>query len=65
MKILLLTRFLSGEMGGAEYVSEIIAKLLAKNGHQVWVITNKMEGVKTLERENIHPIFCLIKKEIS
>ena len=63
MKILLLTRFLSGEMGGAEYVSEIIAELLAKNGHQVWVITNKMEGIKTLEHENIHPIFVSLKKQ--
>jgi len=65
MKILLLTRFLSADMGGSEYVATIIAELLAKNGHQVWVITNKIEGIKTLEYENIHPIFCLIKKAIS
>lgn len=63
MKILLLTRFLSAGMGGSEYVGTIIAELLAKNGHQVWVITNKMEGIKTLEHENIHPIFVSLKKQ--
>ncbi len=50
-------------MGGSEYVATIIAELLAKNGHQVWVITNKMEGIKTLEHENIHPIFVSLKKQ--
>ena len=63
MKILLLTRFLSADMGGSEYVATIIVELLAKNGHQVWVITNKMEGIKTLEHENIHTIFVSLKKQ--
>jgi len=62
MKILLLTRFLSAGVGGAEYVGALIAELLAKNGHQVWVITNKMEGITTIEHENIHTVFVSSRK---
>jgi len=53
MKILLLSQFFSSTKGGGEYVFNHIAKKLAENNHQVFVITNKIIGEKY---ENIQGI---------
>jgi len=47
----LLTQFLSTTKGGGEYVFSLIAKNLAKNGHKVWVITNRIIN-ETYENQN-------------
>ena len=57
MNILLLTRYLSADVGGGYYLFTILAELLAKSGHKVWVITNKVEGIKNLQHDNIKIIF--------
>ena len=57
MNILLLTRYFSKEVGGGYYLFSIIAKLLAKNGHKVWVITNKVKGIENPKHDNIKIIF--------
>lgn len=43
--------------GGGEYVFSLIAKNLAKNKHNVWVITNKIAGEKYPVYENIKIVF--------
>lgn len=43
MNILLLSQFFSTTKGGGEYVFSMLAKMLAKNGHKVWIVTNKIE----------------------
>ncbi len=43
MNILLLSQFFSTTKGGGEYVFSILAKMLVKNGHKVWIVTNKIE----------------------
>ena len=43
MNILLLSQFFSTTRGGGEYVFSILAKMLVKNGHNVWIITNKIK----------------------
>ena len=53
MNILLLSQFFSTTKGGGEYVFKIIAKVMAQNGHKVWVITNKVKGEKYEESENL------------
>jgi len=57
MNILLLTRYFSKEVGGGYYLFSIIAELLAKNGHKVWVITNKVKGIENPKHDNIKIIF--------
>ena len=44
MNILLLTQFLSVTKGGGEYVFSIMANGLASKGHNVWIITHKIEN---------------------
>lgn len=44
MKILLLTQFLSKTKGGGEYVFSVTASALANKGHEVWIITHKIEN---------------------
>lgn len=44
MNILLLTQFLSTTKGGGEYVFSVMADALAKQGHNVWIITHKVEN---------------------
>ena len=44
MRILLVSQFLSTTKGGGEYLFSEIANLLAKRGHQVWIITHRIEG---------------------
>jgi len=57
MNILFLVRFFSPSLGGSELVFCTIAENLAKNGHKVWVITNKIEGVEYPQHSNIKIIF--------
>jgi len=57
MKILLLSQFFSSTRGGGEYVFSLIAKNLAKNNHNVWVITNKIENEEYETYKNIKMIF--------
>ncbi|MEO9307240.1 MAG: glycosyltransferase family 4 protein [Nitrososphaera sp.] len=57
MNILLLSQFFSTTRGGGEYVFNIIAKNLAKNGHNVYIITNKIHGEKYQTHQNINLIF--------
>ena len=57
MKILLLSQFFSMTRGGGEYVFSLIAKKLAENNHQVWVITNRIKGEKYKVQKNIHLVF--------
>ena len=57
MNILLLTRYFSKEVGGGYYLFSIIAELLAKNGHKVWVITNEVKGIENPKHDNIKIIF--------
>lgn len=56
MKILLLTQLFS-KKGGGEYVFSMIAKKLAENENQVFVITNKIIGEKYPENDKIKIIF--------
>ena len=43
MKILLISQFLSTTRGGGEYVFSEIANSMSERGHQVFVITNRVE----------------------
>ncbi|MGB9003978.1 MAG: glycosyltransferase family 4 protein [Nitrosotalea sp.] len=44
MNILLLSQFFSTTKGGGEYVFSMLAKMLVKNGHKVWIVTNEIKG---------------------
>jgi len=57
MKILLLSNLFSVNFNGSSIVFTEIAKLLAKNGHKVWVLTNKFEGVEYPKHENLKIVF--------
>jgi len=57
MNVLLLSQFFSITRGGGEYVFHSIAKKLAENGHNVFVITNKIKNEKYLEEPKIKLIF--------
>jgi len=54
MNVLLLTHFFTIGRGDSWYVIAILAELLAKRGHKVWVITNKLEGFEPPQNENIN-----------
>ena len=53
LNILLLSQFFSTTKGGGEYIFKIIAKVMAENGHKVWVITNNVKGEQYQESENL------------
>jgi len=53
MNILLLSQFFSTTKGGGEYVFKTIAKVMAQDGHKVWIITNNVKGEKYEESENL------------
>ena len=57
MNVLLLSQFFSITRGGGEYVFHSIAKKLAENGHNVFVITNKIKNEKYLDDSKIKLIF--------
>lgn len=44
MNILFVTQFLSKTKGGGEYVFSTMANALADRGHNVWIITHKIEN---------------------
>ena len=57
MNIILLSQFFSFTRGGGEHLFYIIAKKLAENNHQVWIITNKIKGENYPTHKNIQIIF--------
>jgi len=57
MKILILSQFFSNTRGGGEYLLSLIAKKLAENNHQVWVLTNKIEDEEYDFQKNIKLVF--------
>jgi glycosyltransferase involved in cell wall biosynthesis len=57
LKILLLTQFFSSTRGGGEHLFYILAKKLAENNHQIWVITNKIEDESYPSQKNIKIVF--------
>jgi len=57
MNILLISyNFLPGFEGSTSLIT-IIADLLAKSGHKVWVITHKFEGLEYQTHPNIKIVF--------
>jgi glycosyltransferase involved in cell wall biosynthesis len=57
MNILLISyHFLPGFEGSTSLIT-IIADLLAKNGHKVWVITHKFQGIEYKTHPNIKIVF--------
>ena len=57
MKILFLSQFFSSTRGGGEHLFYIIAKKLAENNHQVWIITNKIEDENYPVHKNLKIVF--------
>lgn len=57
VNILLLSQLFSTSRGGGEYVFSIIAKKLAQNGHQVFVITNRIKGERYQGTDNVKVVF--------
>jgi len=57
MNILLLSYFFSVGLQGTAIVFINIAELLAKNGHKVWVVTKKFEGVDYPKHDNLKIVF--------
>jgi len=53
LKILLLSQFFSSSRGGGEHLFYVLAKKLADNNHQVWVITNKTQDEVYTNHKNI------------
>jgi len=62
MNVLLISRYVSAEVGGGELIHAIIAELLAKNGHKVWIITNKVNGINNPNHKNINYYFVAYHK---
>jgi len=56
MNVLLLSQFLSTTKGGGEYVFSLMAKMLAENNHNVWIITNRISGEQYPSNKNIEII---------
>jgi len=63
MKILLLSYYFSEGLEGTAIVFINIAELLAKNGHKVWVVTNKFEGVDYPKHNNLKIVFISSPKK--
>lgn len=57
MNVLLLSQFFSLTKGGGEYVFSLIAKSLADEGNNVWVITNRIKNEVYPTHKNIKIIF--------
>src|SRR6185437_13604009 len=55
MNILLLSQFFSTTKGGGEYVFSMLAKMLVKNGHKVWIVTNEIKD--EIYDKNLNIIF--------
>ena len=52
-----MSQFFSSTKGGGEYLFYIIAKKLAENNHQIWIITNKIRSENYPAHKNIKIIF--------
>jgi len=63
MNILLLSYYFSAGLEGTAIVFINIAELLAKNGHKVWVVTNKFEGVNYPKHDNLKIVFISSPKK--
>lgn len=61
MNILLLSQFFSTTRGGGEYVFSMLAKMLIKNGHKVWIVTNEIKGESYDKNLNIIFVKPVIK----
>ncbi|MDE1862691.1 MAG: glycosyltransferase family 4 protein [Thaumarchaeota archaeon] len=57
MNVLLLSQFFSTTRGGGEYIFSLVARNLARDGHRVFVITNRISGESYPEEKNIRMIF--------
>jgi len=57
MNVLLLTQFFSITKGGRGYLFSLIAQLLADQGNNVWVITNRVKGEEYTSQKNVKIIF--------
>src|SRR6185312_4951945 len=56
MNILLLSQFFSTTKGGGEYVFSMLAKMLVKNGHKVWIVTNEIKDeIDIIHSNNFSP----------
>ena len=64
MRILLLSYFFSVGLEGTAIVFLNIAELLAKNGHKVWVLTNKFEGINYPKHNNLKIVFISSPQKI-
>jgi len=56
LNILILSQFFSTTRGGGEYFFNLVAKNLAKNNHNVWVIANKIASEEYKNHKNIRLI---------
>ena len=63
MNILLLSDYFSAGLKGSANVFINIAELLAKNGHKVWVVTPKFEGVAYPKHDNLKIVFISSPKK--
>ena len=61
MNILLLSQFFSTTKGGGEYVFSMLAKMLVKNGHNVWIVTNPIQNESYDKNLNIIFVKPVIK----
>jgi len=57
MNILLISYYFLPGFEGSTSLFTIIADMLAKNGHKVWVITHKFEGLEFKTHPNIKIVF--------
>ena len=57
MNVLILIRFFTPSVGGSELLFCTIAEQLAKNGHKVWIISNKLDNLNSPKHENIKTVF--------
>src|SRR3990172_7111403 len=63
MNILLISHYFLPGFEGSTSLVTIIADLLAKNGHNVWVITHRFKGVEYKTHPNIKIVF--VSSELS
>jgi len=63
MNILLIVRFFAPGVGGAAFVFNLISQMLADDGHNVFVLTNKLRNVNYPKHEKIKIIFVSPPRE--
>lgn len=57
MNVLLLSQFFSTTRGGGEYVFSLLARKLAENGNEVWVVTNRIQGEQYADSRGVNVVF--------